>query len=559
MYKVFISNSRRDHAIADLVVSALNSAGIPYVRNQYGMESNEADEMRNRKAIDGCQIFLCILSENAYAAEYVKKDILYALENKERFVILPIITDNSFLPKDWESFNLDYKRADEKNIGEIVVNWINQSELEQHHIHKKYKYFAFISYKRGNLDWAQWFQSELENYSLPTKVIEDHKGLPDDFRPVFRDVSELKSGCLTEQIEQALDDSLNLVVICSPLLAKDEDAKWVNQEISYFMERGLKGIADEEAKEKRKDENIRHIFPFIVDGKPHSGDVKTECFPKALRDLSDRQDRVGGNVNEGGDVNEKENRDMAFVKVLAGMLDGVRFSELWDRYAHEKIKRENEEREQKEKLQISQSRFLAEKANQLVDEGDSYLARLLLLKVLPNDSADYPYTLEAENAFRKAMQYNNAVLRGHTSYVASAAFSPDGKRIVSASRDHTVRIWDAQTGKQIGDPLEGHADCVASAAFSPDGKRIVSASWDHTVRIWDAQTGKPIDIPLNGHTDLVCPAAFSPDGRRIVLASRDHTVRIGDFPPLEDLIKQTCERFTNRQLTPEERRKYYLE
>ena len=74
-------------------------------------------------------------------------------------------------------------------------------------------------------------------------------------------------------------------------------------------------------------------------------------------------------------------------------------------------------------------------ASALIDEGDSYLARLLLLEVLPNDSADYPYTPEAENALRKAMQYNNAILGGHISVINSAAFSPDGKHIVSASLD----------------------------------------------------------------------------------------------------------------------------
>ena len=66
----------------------------------------------------------------------------------------------------------------------------------------------------------------------------------------------------------------------------------------------------------------------------------------------------------------------------------------------------------------------------------------------------------------------------------SAAFSPDGKRIVTASFDKTARIWDAASGKPIGEPLTGHADVVRSAAFSPDGGRIVTASYDKTARIW---------------------------------------------------------------------------
>jgi WD40 repeat protein len=66
--------------------------------------------------------------------------------------------------------------------------------------------------------------------------------------------------------------------------------------------------------------------------------------------------------------------------------------------------------------------------------------------------------------------------------VVTAAFSPDGKRIVTASSDKTARLWDAD-GKPIGE-LQGHTDAVYSAAFSPDGKRIVNASEDNTARLW---------------------------------------------------------------------------
>jgi WD40 repeat protein len=108
---------------------------------------------------------------------------------------------------------------------------------------------------------------------------------------------------------------------------------------------------------------------------------------------------------------------------------------------------------------------------------------------------------------------------------ASAAFSPDGKRIVAADYNN-ARIWDAATGKQIA-VLTGHDRYVRSAAFSPDGTRIVTASDDGTARVWDTATAKQIAV-LSGHKGGVESAAYSPDGKRIVTAGNDGTARLWD-------------------------------
>ncbi|CCA75858.1 related to WD40-repeat protein (notchless protein) [Serendipita indica DSM 11827] len=118
--------------------------------------------------------------------------------------------------------------------------------------------------------------------------------------------------------------------------------------------------------------------------------------------------------------------------------------------------------------------------------------------------------------------------RGHDSGVTTVAFSPDGHRVVSGSEDGTMRFWDAETGEQIGEPLEGHTDPVWSVAFSPDGRRIASGSDDSTVRLWDVEAGKQLWESLGGHTDSVMSVAFSPDGRQIVSGSDDETIRLWD-------------------------------
>jgi WD40 repeat protein/uncharacterized protein YjbI with pentapeptide repeats len=119
-----------------------------------------------------------------------------------------------------------------------------------------------------------------------------------------------------------------------------------------------------------------------------------------------------------------------------------------------------------------------------------------------------------------------AILPGHLSSVEGCAWSPDGRRIVSASRDKTLRVWDPQSGAQLS-ILQGHLHFVSDCAWSPDGRRIASASGDDTLRLWDAQSGAPLAV-LRGHQGIVWRCAWSPDGRRIVSASADNTLRLWD-------------------------------
>jgi WD40 repeat protein len=176
----------------------------------------------------------------------------------------------------------------------------------------------------------------------------------------------------------------------------------------------------------------------------------------------------------------------------------------------------------------AQARLLTEAAAQHLKDADVAGAQGIILQVLTNAKFALDHTPEAISVFQevRAADPRLAVLAGHADRVKSAAYSPDGTRIVTASFDHTARIWDARTGAPLL-LISGHGDYVESAVFSPDGTRIVSASKDKTARIWDALTGAPLNV-LTGHSDTVHSAAFSPDGTRIVTASFDKTVRIWD-------------------------------
>ena len=104
-------------------------------------------------------------------------------------------------------------------------------------------------------------------------------------------------------------------------------------------------------------------------------------------------------------------------------------------------------------------------------------------------------------------------LRGHSDWVNSVTFSPNGQDILSGGDDKTLRLWDVNSHHQIGDTFNGHTNWVDSAVFSADGRSIVSGGWDDTLRLWDPNTHKEIGDPFKGHTGAVESVAFSRDGQ----------------------------------------------
>lgn len=151
------------------------------------------------------------------------------------------------------------------------------------------------------------------------------------------------------------------------------------------------------------------------------------------------------------------------------------------------------------------------------------LLRLRQLKVRGSRAASLPYLIHEAARTLDAVPL---VLSGHTGTIRSAAYSPDGTRIITGSDDKTARIWDARTG-QLLLTLSGHTNRIFSASFSPDGRRVVTGSADNAALIWDAETGQLL-ATLSGHTDIARSASFSRDGSRIVTSSEDKTARVWD-------------------------------
>ena len=386
------------------------------------------------------------------------------------------------------------------------------------------QYYAFISYKREDEEWAKWLQNKLEHYKLPSNL-NGRSDLPKDIRPVFRDQSDLAGGVLAEEINKALENSQYLIVICSQRAARSE---WVGKEVQTFIEMG------------RTDK----IIPFIVGGEPHSENMEEECLPLSLKALPKEQELLGVNINEMG-------RDAAAVKVVARMF-GLRFDELWQRHEREAKKRSTwiviasvmafltmagiafwmfMQRQQtlkaNWKMLETQSKFIA---NEVIADAknDSYLAQMIALEILPENEShpNRPYTGEAERALRIANNYNTTVLRGNRGEINHVEFSPDGKRLLSVADQYAVRLWDVESFAEIME-LKGR---VVHACFSPDGKKIIAATCD-SLTLWDVETGNA--IWTKGGQKYCNGLKFTPDGKHVITVNDDNLIKIIDIETSE--------------------------
>jgi WD40 repeat protein len=119
-----------------------------------------------------------------------------------------------------------------------------------------------------------------------------------------------------------------------------------------------------------------------------------------------------------------------------------------------------------------------------------------------------------------------ALLKGHTSVIQGLAFSPDGKRLISSSADHTANLWDVESHVLLH-RLEGHRDNIYAVGFTPDGQRAVTGSYDNTLRLWQVSDGRLIN-EMQGHQDKVRALAVSPKDGRIASGDWSGEIRLWD-------------------------------
>jgi WD40 repeat protein len=210
--------------------------------------------------------------------------------------------------------------------------------------------------------------------------------------------------------------------------------------------------------------------------------------------------------------------------VLALMLAGVVFG-LWQVYDFWRS------------VMLNRAEVIASQADdQTLRVGDPVTAMLLALEALPDAAASrlsqrmMPREASAQHALDWA--WRNDALRPwrerkpllHEGPVDAAAFSPDGKLVLTGSADKTARLWETAGGKLVA-TLSGHEGLVRAVAFSPDGKLVLTGSDDKTARLWETAGGKLV-ATLSEHEGWVDAVAFSPDGKLALTGSWDGMARL---------------------------------
>lgn len=452
------------------------------------------------------------------------------------------------------------------------------------------RYRAFLSYCRADERAASWLHRELDAYRVPKALVGAqgaHGPIPSKLHPVFRDRSDLSgAGALSSKIIEALNDSEALVVLCSRAAAASE---WVEREARLFIEQGKSA----------------RIFLVISPDAPDSSDIESDFFPPCLRgqdliavDLREIKRGDGRIVGDGSRLGR--------TKLLAALV-GIQVDQLAKREARRQriliaglgaaavlfaalstlaVAQMMAARQSERRAVNAVTRIFAERAWDARDRGDYALAARYAIagwRMAPENGVHY-------RAVLSSLLYesnDSIVLANHRGPVLDAAFDARGERILTASADGSVCLWDAMSGRLLlelsvqgakayrvdfsrdgtlgaaissdgstrvwdlatgrtlyiiqseGDPPENFFAAAGVTApvwqdkryyqlvFSPDGTSLLTSAYETSPRVIDSRTGAQI-ARLGGHQSTVTSAAFSPDGRYLITASGGGSVLLRD-------------------------------
>jgi WD40 repeat protein/serine/threonine protein kinase len=180
----------------------------------------------------------------------------------------------------------------------------------------------------------------------------------------------------------------------------------------------------------------------------------------------------------------------------------------------------------RQQFKLNVIRQYVSNGTRLANEGDLFESLLWYAEALRLDAGDpkreEPHRIRIASVLRQCPKLLQVFSHGTMLY--DAEFSSDGERLVTASDDHTARVWDVTTGAQL--LALKHDGSVSHATFNFDGSRILTSSEDKTARLWDARTGAQLQSLV--HQDKVWSGCFSSDGHLLATACQDKTAQLWD-------------------------------
>lgn len=393
---------------------------------------------------------------------------------------------------------------------------LNKQKLTTEH------YDAFISYSRLDRAFAEKLEKALENYK-PAKDL----NLPQRHLNIFRDEGDMTGTEYFDSIEAHLERSAKLIVVCS---ANARRSELVDDEIRRFL----------------KFNTAKKIIPILLSGIPNNEAASIheneKAFPPSLSKALEMPlatdfrsfGKSGTNVRAGAlkaawymllaniysvsrdEIEQREKkRQRGRRRTIADIISAVMiFLSIAGIYA---VFREREA-----KIQLAFNYWKSGKEARDEQKGLRSLHYLShALQASQNVSIRNAIATDIEPAYPEFSLYHVFSCEGP---ISGASFSRDEKHILTWSEDGTARLWQAETGKQIGISFE-HDDVVNGARFSHDEMHILTWSKDGTARVWVVSTGRQIGPSLK-HDGPALGAQFSRDEQRILTWSEDGSARL---------------------------------